>query len=100
LATSLISLIVKSNWEAFGYSCGSSSRASKSILFASGASVLVYKSSKDIGYRGKGGNREDNSIGISKIIGSRYLFFIRVIKPNRIGPLIRSGLAANRSLFI
>ena len=97
MATSLISLIVEGNWGAFGYSCGGGSRASRSILFASGASVLVRKSSRDIGYRGRGSN---NSIGILKITGSRYLFLVRVIKPNRIGPLIRSSLATNRSSFV
>jgi hypothetical protein len=97
--TSLISLIIKGNWGLFGYGCGSSSGASRSILFAPGASILVYKSSRGIGCGNRGSSRGGNSIGISKIIGSRYLFFVRVIKPDRIGPLIRSDLAANISSF-
>ena len=55
------------------------------------------KSSRGIGCGGRGSN---SSIGILKIIGSRRLFLVRVIKPNRISPLIRSGLAANRSSFV
>jgi hypothetical protein len=100
LVTSLISLIVKGkegNWRVFGYSCSSSNRANRSILFAPGTSIPVYRSGRGIGYRGRGSN---SSIGILKITGSRYLFFIRVIKPDRIGFLIRSGLAANRSLLV
>jgi hypothetical protein len=100
LATSPISLTVegkKGNWRIFEYSCGNSNRASRSIPFAPGTSVLVYRSSRGIEYR-EGSN--NSSIGILKITGSRYLFFIRVIKPDRIGPLIRSGLATNRSLLV
>ena len=55
------------------------------------------KSGRNIGY----GNRGNNSnIEILKIIGSRRLFLVRVIKPNRISSLIRSSLATNRFLFI
>jgi hypothetical protein len=97
-----MSLIVKGNWGAFGYSYGSSSRASNSnrasgsILFASRASVLVCKSGRDIGYGSRGGN---SNIEILKIIDFRRLFLVRVIKPNRISSLIRSSLATNRFLF-
>jgi hypothetical protein len=100
LATSPISLIVKGkegNWGIFGYSYSSSSRTGRSILFVPSTSVPVYRSGRGIGYRERGSN---SSIGILKIIDSRYLFFIRVIKPNRIGSLIRSGLATNRSLLV
>ena len=100
MLTSPINLIVKGkkgNWVVFGYGYSSSNRTGRSILFAPGTSIPVYRSSKSIEY--KKGN-SNSSIGILKIIGSRYLFFIRVIKPNRIGPLIRSGLAANRSLLV
>jgi hypothetical protein len=98
-----MSLAVEGNWGAFGYGCGSSGgaggsgRAGGSIPFAPGASVPVRKSGGGIGCGGRGG---DGGIGTSKITGSRRLFLVRVIKPNRIGPLIRSGLAANRSSFV
>ena len=97
MVTSLISFIVKGNWGLFEYSYNKGSN--RNIPFASGAFILVYKSGKGIGYNSRRGNRRDNNIGILKIIGSRYLFFIRVIKPNRIGSLIRSSLVTNISLF-
>jgi hypothetical protein len=100
LATSLISLIVEGkegNWGVFGYNYSSSSRTGRGILFVPSTSIPVYRSGRGIGYRREGSN---SSIGILKITGSRYLFFIRVIKPDRIGPLIRSGLATNRSLLV
>jgi hypothetical protein len=71
-----------------GYSYNSSNRTSRNILFISGISVLVYKSSRNIGYRREGNN---SNIEILKIIDSRYLFFIKVIKSNRISSLIRSN---------
>ena len=55
------------------------------------------KSGRGIGYSNKRGN---SSIGILKIIGSRRLFLVRIIKPDRISSLIRSSLAANRFSFI
>jgi hypothetical protein len=77
------------------------SRASRNILFISETSILVYKSGRDIGYNSKESSKGSNSnIKILKIIGSRYLFLVRVIKPNRISLLIRSSLATNKFLFI
>jgi hypothetical protein len=95
-----MSLVVEGkegNWGAFGYGCGSGSRAGGSVPFASGASVPVYRSGGGIGCGEGGGN---GGIGISKITGSRCLFFVRVMKPDRIGPLMRSDLAANRSSLV
>jgi hypothetical protein len=99
LVTSPISLVVEGNWGLFGYSYGGGGGSSGSILFVFGASVPVCKSGRGIGCSSGGGGRGGNGVGMLKIIGSRRLFFVRVMKPDRIGPLIRSGLAANISSF-
>ena len=96
-----MSFIVKENQGLFKYSYSNSNKTSRNILFAFRASILIYKSSRNIGYNNKRSNKRDNSnIKILKIIDFRYLFLVRIIKPNRISFLIRSSLATNRFLFI